>query len=854
MVSGYGCFVWGIFIFLSLQGRVCDSFQDGDFTSGPEWVGDRENFIVSKGSELQLMAPGGGVSSLFLPAAFSPEMSWEMYVNLDFEPSASNRLRIFLAADDSDAQPGRGYYLEIGETGNEDAVKLYYLENGEQFELAESAPGIAAAQPVEGILKVFATGGWWHVYFEVPGFPAERMISFEDGEMRLDEFRYFGFVCMYTASRRDRFYFDDICIGPYIPDTVPPGIIGAQATDPHSLVLAFNEEIEPDGISTDQFRLFPGEFQPGSLVVQGREVVLSFDKEFLEGTAYTLEIASVSDTSGNTARHIEIAFEYILIVQATAYDWLIHEIMPDPNPPVSLPGAEYVEIYHNGLSSFDLGDYALKVGNRMTDLGEQVVSPGSFVILCSSADTAHYSGYGTVAGLEQMPVLPNEGATVEILDGSGNIIHAVSYSREWFQDSKKDDGGWSLEMVNTEYPCAGMSNWRASTDLRGGTPGAPNSLEETYPDLEGPVALAAIPAGSQSLRVRFDEVLSGNGIGPAKFSLMPEIRLEDAILIGPDEVKLTFSDPLAAGTVYTLTISDVMDCLGNPAKEQLVRFGLPQPVDPGDLVINEILFNPATGGSRFVEVLNCSDDVLDANGLVIGGLGSHNAGLKRIGVSHLIFPGDLVVFAEHRQDILDRYQVPDPGHLVETDLPVWGSARGNVSLLSDGAVIDSFTYSEGWHHPLLGDVNGVSLERISKQMPTHARDSWQSAAASAGYATPTGQNSQFVRFKGAGMPYRIQPRIFSPDHDGYADFLLIIFEQEDTQVAGSVYIYDTAGNYIRCISKNETIGTEAAYQWDGTNDRGELQEVGTYLIFIEIFNPEGLSQRFREVCVLARKF
>ena len=49
-----------------------------------------------------------------------------------------------------------------------------------------------------------------------------------------------------------------------------------------------------------------------------------------------------------------------------------------------------------------------------------------------------------------------------------------------------------------------------------------------------------------------------------------------------------------------------------------VRIGLPDSVLPGDLIVNEILANPARDGERFIEIFNRSGKILNLQELALG--------------------------------------------------------------------------------------------------------------------------------------------------------------------------------------------------------------------------------------------
>ena len=68
-----------------------------------------------------------------------------------------------------------------------------------------------------------------------------------------------------------------------------------------------------------------------------------------------------------------------------------------------------------------------------------------------------------------------------------------------------------------------------------------------------------------------------------------------------------------AGEVYYVNITDsIEDCFGNKVSVNTsIRFAIADSVTGGDIVINELLFNPLSGGSDFVELYNNSDKVFD---------------------------------------------------------------------------------------------------------------------------------------------------------------------------------------------------------------------------------------------------
>jgi hypothetical protein len=168
--------------------------------------------------------------------------------------------------------------------------------------------------------------------------------------------------------------------------------------------------------------------------------------------------------------------------RAAPGDVVISEIMADPTPSVDLPAKEYLELYNRTQHAFNLRNWTLSDGNSRCTFPESTILPGSYLILCQLQDTILFNNYGLTTGLKSFPALTNSGKILFISDSTGALIHGVEYSSAWYGDILKSGGGWSLEMIDTDYPFFQKGNWRASLSGEGGTPGKTNSVSAVNPD------------------------------------------------------------------------------------------------------------------------------------------------------------------------------------------------------------------------------------------------------------------------------------------------------------------------------------------------------------------------------------
>jgi hypothetical protein len=276
------------------------------------------------------------------------------------------------------------------------------------------------------------------------------------------------------------------------------------------------------------------------------------------------------------------------------------------------------------------------------------------------------------------------------------------------------------------------------------------------------------------------------------------------------------------------------------------------------MVINEILFNPKSGGNDYVEFYNRSNKIFDANKLYVANRNSSGviSSTRLIStVPFYIFPGDYIVVTEDAINLSFDYMVQNPNAVfVVSSLPSFPDDEGDVLLLnSQGAAVDEVKYKDDWQFALLADPNGVSLERIDPDGISQEATNWHSAASTAGFGTPTYKNSQYKLLQSINATIEITPKVFSPDNDGRDDIATIQYKTTEPGYVANITIYDANGRPVRNLVKNATLGLQGYWIWDGLDDKRLKLPVGTYILFTEIFNLNGKKEIFRNVLVLARQ-
>lgn len=847
-----------LFFFANIQEsfpQVFDDFSDGDFLSEPSWRGSTDHFIVNASGELQLNAAAAGRSWLITDYSAEPSqvLEWQVSIRQTFAPSGSNYGRFYLLSDQPDLSgPLKGYYLQFGEAGADDAVELFHQSGTSRTSLCRGRAGAIANAFAIRVKVQRHPDGTWYLLADYSGgtdYVAEST-GYADAEL---SGAYVGVLCNYTVSNVKGFYFDDIRIeGINLPDTISPSVVMVEPLDSRTLKVVFSESLDRPSVRTESFTVLPDN-EPIAVTLQedGRTAILSFGFSFLNGVESTLHVRDVRDPQENVMDATNVPFRFFEELPVGYRDIVISEILADPSPPRGLPEAEFLELYNRSQIAVDLAGWILADNTSAVALPSLILVPGKYVILTAGHSSEDFRKYGETLAVKAFPSLNNTGDRLILNDDGNNVIDSVSYERDWYRDDEKADGGWSLERIDPDDACSGGANWVASEAAEGGTPGTQNSVHASRPDRIGPGITWVAALDSLTLLISFNERL--DRILPATDQFLLEdgpqvksVRFADATLTN---FLITLAEPIQRGRKYTITITNVYDCPGNrilPGHAQ-AWFLLPEVADPGDIVVNEVLFNPRPTGVDFVEIYNASHKVVDLEDWTLrSARGTSSVAARTSETSLLLFPGQYLVFTPDPHALKGEYIMGLEETFVEMKLPPLNDDEGFVSLLDErGQMIDSIHYSDEMHSAFLKDDEGVSLERISASIARYDVANWRSASSVTGFATPGYLNSNArADFPVGDGAVIIAPEIIRQQISQH-DFARIQYQFARGGLIATVRIYDHQGRAIRTIAENELLGTEGFFRWDGDTDGRGLAATGYYMVLFEVFGLDGFRQAFR---------
>ena len=562
--------------------------------------------------------------------------------------------------------------------------------------------------------------------------------------------------------------------------------------------------------------------------------------------AYKINVSGITDLNGESVSDTSFRFEFF--TKPTTNQVVFSEIMADPSPVGGLPEYEYVEIYNRSNCAIQCSDLQLVVAEKSYSMPAKILNPQEHLCLVSEKAKLLFSDTSHCAFLQSFPSITNSGQTIA-LEYNTQTISSVTFSEQWYQDNFKADGGWALEKIDLENVSETIENWRVAQNRVGGTPGFSNSVACKNGDEISPRIESLQVIDDKTVSIRFSENIDCNSfVQNCSFSNDIQIDSIASLNHSLSQYLLFTSQPLQSHQEYKLLLSEqCSDFAGNRfAVNEYVFAKTDSVLQRNSIVINEILFNPVSNESDFVELYNNSNSYFDLSHVYL----SDNENFYQITESFCLFPPHSYAVLSPEAELYRQRSNCNGSLFITATLPSLPDDAGTILVLNRWEeVIDSLTYNAAWDSPYLTNEEGVSLERIQFDLPSHQASSWFSAATSEGSATPGCVNSQSYELKKADT-FRLESDVVTPNGDGENDEMLLWCNESERGTVCNVRVCSTNGLLVAKIADNLLLGTNDVIRWNCANEQGKLVPPGIYFIQIELITNGKKSYSEKKTCTI----
>jgi len=426
--------------------------------------------------------------------------------------------------------------------------------------------------------------------------------------------------------------------------------------------------------------------------------------------------------------------------------------------------SEFIELYNGGPEVVRLDQLTISDARDLDGTAGAAPSttmhPGEYIVLVPDTDRFEGQAGAPLIDVSPWPSLNNSGDRMS-LRLNGNVVDSLTYSEVSYER------GRSLERIDPAKPAFLADNWSPSTNPDGSTPGYVNSV--FLPDTEAPDLDAAAFRDPNLIQLFFSEPIPPLNSGLAIIRIDSHPVPGDSMSIHSSMISLR-----SEGGAASVSVSGVVDWAGN----EIVPVSRPIALRPrpGDIRINEIMYDPDTGVSsdpEYIELCNRADYSVALSGL---SLLTRTSAVKTsrsfdLGSTVHVLPsnGLAVIYNEpvkarmdlqnHESSLESSYPATITAKLPFVLLPQSGTSLGLVNTGMDvvlkshesglnhpdapgTSVIDSISYSPDWHDKRWLTNRGRSLALVRNCVSTNPAFCWTSTTTVSG-ATP-------------GLPYQGQ--------------------------------------------------------------------------------------------------
>ena len=401
---------------------------------------------------------------------------------------------------------------------------------------------------------------------------------------------------------------------------------------------------------------------------------------------------------------------------------LINEVMY--NPVNGEP--EWMELYNNSQFDVDLENWSitdvLTTPSKSKILSKDYIFPAKTFLVVSKDFTIknYHTSIPSKLIISSFANLNNDADGIVLQDSWDVTIDSVRYDISY-----GGTNGRSLERKSIASSSVDKNNWGSSKDIELSTPGRINTITPKkydltisaitttpqYPDINEDVKLNAkiVNYGSEradAFMVKF-YLKTGNIISFFSDGTGTNLSSKDSVwVVSNSYLKLNENKTILCKVIFssdedTLNNSFVVDIfLGS--KRNVV-------------LISEVMYNPLSGESEWVEIVNASNELVNLKNWTISDELPSPTKATITNKDIILNPSEFAVLT---QDSL-HYQYVPPKKFFQAKFGTLSSSDGILLYDLRGAVIDSLKYNSSW-----GGAKGFSLERFSFSNATNDSLNW----------------------------------------------------------------------------------------------------------------------------------
>lgn len=300
-----------------------------------------------------------------------------------------------------------------------------------------------------------------------------------------------------------------------------------------------------------------------------------------------------------------------------------------------------------------------------------------------------------------------------------------------------------------------------------------------------------------------------------------------------------FSDFIAEKESATINYS-VCDYSGNCIVNHVKLESYPLPQN-GDVQINEIMYDPKTGGAEFLEIYNNTDKTFSLADIMLAKPSNSVSSKYTFYVcgesGELLNPHGYALLTKDTLSVCAMNACGEGTKVSLSRFPAINNEGGNLFLFNrDTILVDSVYYSKKMHTMLSSDTKGTSLERSCESGQFFSSSGATPCALNSicGTAEVSEEKDEYVRMTNSVITFgsdNVEIEYALPFENAY---LLAV-------------VYDKDGREIRKLASEEKVDSIGEILWDGTDASGNLLSASPYVIFLHFYTTErkgGIKKRF----------